>query len=173
MDKMTKIWNQSGFLDNDTWVIETDEIKAGEGERAIVGLEAFLDAVDHSNENGFGVLLRPADDVARLAPHLDRIALVAISFPAFSDGRGFSHATLLRQRLGFTGEVRAVGDVLIDQVPLMLRTGFTSFAVSNPVALARLAENRLPGIAERYQPSAVSSTEAGGFSWRRIGGRGA
>lgn len=173
MDKMTKIWNQSGFLDNDTWVIETDEIKAGEGERAIVGLEAFLDAAEHSNENGFGVLLRPADDVARLAPYLDRIALVAISFPAFSDGRGFSHATLLRQRLGFTGEIRAVGDVLIDQVPLMLRTGFTSFAVSNPVALARLAENRLPGIAERYQPSAVPSTEAGGFSWRRIGGRGA
>lgn len=173
MDKMSKIWNQSGFLDNDTWVIETDEIKAGEGERAIVGLEAFLDAAEHSNENGFGVLLRPADDVARLAPYLDRIALVAISFPAFSDGRGFSHATLLRQRLGFNGEIRAVGDVLIDQVPLMLRTGFTSFAVSNPVALARLAENRLPGIAERYQPSAVPSTEAGGFSWRRIGGRGA
>lgn len=173
MDKMTKIWNQSGFLDNDTWVIETDEVKAGEGERAIVGLEAFLDAAEHSNENGFGVLLRPADDVARLAPYLDRIALVAISFPAFSDGRGFSHATLLRQRLGFAGEVRAVGDVLIDQVPLMLRTGFTSFAVSNTVALARLAENRLPGIAERYQPSAVPSTEAGGFSWRRIGSRGA
>ena len=170
---MTKIWSQAGFLENDPWVIETDEIKAGEGQRAIVGLETFLDAVEHSNEGGFGVLLRPADDVARLEPHLDRIALVAIAFPVFSDGRGFSHATLLRQRLGYEGEVRAVGDVLIDPIPLMLRTGFTSFAVSNPTALARLAENRLPGIAQRYQPTVVASAEAGGFSWRRIGGTGA
>lgn len=173
MDKMTKIWNAGGFVDNDPWVIETDEIKAGEGARAIVGLDAFLELVEHSNESGFGVLVGPADDVTRLGPHLDRIALVAIAFPAFNDGRGFSHATLLRQRLGYQGEVRAVGDVLIDPIPLMLRTGFSSFAVSNPTALARLAENRLPGIAQRYQPTVVASAVAGGFSWRRIGGTGA
>ncbi|MBV2183721.1 MAG: DUF934 domain-containing protein [Rhizobium sp.] len=170
---MTKIWSEGGFVENDLWVIETDEVQAGEGARAILEVGAFLELAEHSNESGFGVLVRPADDVIRLEPHLDRIALVAIAFPAFNDGRGFSHATLLRQRLGYRGEIRAVGDVLIDPIPLMLRTGFTSFAVSNPTALKRLAENRLPGIAERYQPSAMPSTEAGGFSWRRIGGRGA
>lgn len=170
---MTKIWNQSGFVDNDAWVIETEERKAGEGERAIVGLETFLAAIEQSNESGFGVIVQPADDVTKLAPHIDRIALIAVSFPAFNDGRGFSHASLVRDRLGYQGEVRAVGDVLIDQVPLMLRTGFTSFAVTNPVALARLADGRLPGIAQRYQPSAKASAAAGGFSWRRIGGQGA
>lgn len=170
---MIKIWNETGFVENDPWVLETDEVQASEGERAVVGIEAFLELAEHSNESGFGVLLRPADDVTRLEPYLDRIALVAIAFPAFSDGRGFSQATLLRERLGYKGEVRAVGDVLIDPIPLMLRTGFTSFAVSNPTALARLAENRLPGIAERYQPTAVLANEAGSFSWRRIGGRGA
>ncbi|WP_147178066.1 MULTISPECIES: DUF934 domain-containing protein [Alphaproteobacteria] len=169
---MIKIWNQTGFVENDPWVIETEDVTAGEGEHAVIGLHAFLEAAECSNESGFGVLIAPADDVTKLAPYLDRVTLVAISFPVFSDGRGFSHATLLRQRLGYAGELRAVGDVLIDQVPLMLRTGVTSFAVSNPTALKRLAENRLPGIAEHYQPSAMPSIETAGFSWRRTGIRG-
>lgn len=170
---MTQIWKETGFVDGDAWVTETDERKAVEGERPLLPLDAFLRRAAETNEIGLGVLVAPADDVRALSPYLDRIALVAVQFPAFNDGRGFSHATLLRQRLGYDGEIRAVGDVLIDQVPLMLRTGFTSFAVSNPVAISRLKENRLPGIAERYQPGPVPSGEAVGFSWRRLGGRGA
>jgi uncharacterized protein (DUF934 family) len=111
--------------------------------------------------------------VTKLEAHLDRIALIAVAFPAFNDGRGFSHATLLRERLGYSGELRAVGDVLIDQVPLMLRTGFDSFAVTNPVAQRRLAENCLMGVAQRYQPTARDSLAVGGFSWRRLGSTGA
>lgn len=170
---MTKIWKETGFVDGDAWVIETEDRKAGEGERALLPLDVFLRTAAETNAIGLGVLVAPADDVQALAPYLDRIAIIAVQFPAFNDGRGFSHATLLRQRLGFGGEIRAVGDVLIDQVPLMLRTGFTSFAVTNPVALSRLRENRLPGIAERYQPGPVPSGDAVGYSWRRIGGRGA
>lgn len=79
----------------------------------------------------------------------------------------FSHASLLRSRLGFTGEVRAVGDVLIDQVPLMLRTGFTSFAVTNQTAIRRLSENRLPAIDVYYQPTARAATGNETYSWRR------
>ena len=165
---MTKIWTQAGFAGNDPWVVETEELKAGEGQRPVIGLAAFLADVEASNEGGYGVLIAPVDDVTVLAPYLDRIALVAVAFPAFNDGRAFSHASLLRSRLGFGGEVRAVGDVLIDQIPHMLRTGITSFAVTNPVALARLAEGRLPGIAEHYQPTAVGGEAATGYSWRRI-----
>ena len=91
------------------------------------------------------VLVEPADDVSKLAPHLDRLALVAVAFPAFNDGRAFSHAALLRTRHGYRGEIRAVGDVLIDQIPLMLRCGIDSFAVSDAVALKRLEEGRLTG----------------------------
>ncbi|KPF43783.1 DUF934 domain-containing protein [Rhizobium sp. AAP43] len=169
---MTKIWNENGFVESDAWVIETEERKAGEAEKVVLPFDAFLTAVGESNAGGLGVLVAPADDVTKLEPHLDRIALIAVAFPAFNDGRGFSHATLLRERLGYKGEVRAVGDVLIDQVPLMLRTGFDSFAVRNTTALARLAANCLPGVAQRYQPTARASDRTGGFSWRRVGGTG-
>ena len=161
---MTKIWNESGFVADDPWIIETEEVQAGSNEKAILGLDAFLAKTD---ETGLGVLINPADDVRRLEGHLDRLALVAVAFPAFNDGRAFSHASLLRSRLGFAGEVRAVGDVLIDQIPLMLRCGVDSFAVSNATALKRLAENRLPGIDNHYQPTARPSQEAGSYSWRR------
>ena len=161
---MTKIWNESGFVADDPWIIETEEVQAGSNEKAILGLDAFLAKTD---ETGLGVLINPADDVRRLEGHLDRLALVAVAFPAFNDGRAFSHASLLRARLGFAGEMRAVGDVLIDQIPLMLRCGVDSFAVSNATALKRLAENRLPGIDNHYQPTARPSQDVGSYSWRR------
>ncbi|KQW27648.1 oxidoreductase [Rhizobium sp. Root274] len=170
---MTKIWKETGFVEGDNWVIETDEVKAAEGQRPVLGLDAFLSAVAETNDIGLGVLIAPADDVRKLEPHLARIDLIAVAFPAFNDGRGFSHATLLRERLGYKGEIRAVGDVLIDQVPLMLRTGFDSFSVSNAVAQRRLAENCLTGVAQRYQPTARDAGTTGGFSWRRIGSTGA
>lgn len=170
---MTKIWKETGFVEGDGWVIETDEVKAAEGQKPVLGLDAFLNAVAETNDVGLGVLIAPADDVRKLEPYLARIDLIAVAFPAFNDGRGFSHATLLRERLGYKGEIRAVGDVLIDQVPLMLRTGFDSFSVSNAVAQRRLAENCLTGVAQRYQPTARASGTTGGFSWRRIGSTGA
>ncbi|MEY9197569.1 uncharacterized protein (DUF934 family) [Sinorhizobium fredii] len=141
---MTKIWNESGFLNDDPWVVETEETKAGSNEKAVLGLDAFLEQAA-AGASGLGVLVAPADDVTRLAPHLSQIALVALAFPAFNDGRAFSHASLLRSRLGFEGEVRAVGDVLIDQIPLMLRCGIDSFAVTNATAIKRLSEGRRAG----------------------------
>ncbi|MCT7665553.1 DUF934 domain-containing protein [Shinella kummerowiae] len=164
---MTKIWNESGFVTDDPWIIETDETKAGSNEKAILGLDDFLAKVSGTDETELGVLINPADDVRKLEGHLDRLALVAVAFPAFNDGRAFSHASLLRTRLGFSREVRAVGDVLIDQIPLMLRCGIDSFAVTNATALKRLAENRLPGIDNHYQPTARPSEEVGSYSWRR------
>lgn len=164
---MTKIWNESGFVTDDPWIIETDETKAGSNEKAILGLDDFLAKVSGTDETELGVLINPADDVRKLEGHLDRLALVAVAFPAFNDGRAFSHASLLRARLGFSREVRAVGDVLIDQIPLMLRCGIDSFAVTNATALKRLAENRLPGIDNHYQPTARPSEEVGSYSWRR------
>ncbi|MCV9942887.1 DUF934 domain-containing protein [Rhizobium sp. WYCCWR 11279] len=164
---MTKIWRETGFVENDPWVIETDEVKATEEQKPLLGLDELIAKADESNDVGLGVLIKPADDVRRLEPYLDRLEIVAVAFPAFNDGRAFSHASLLRQRLGYTNELRAVGDVLIDQVPLMLRVGIDSFSVSNATALKRLSENRLPAIPHHYQP-AVRDADAGkGYSWRR------
>jgi len=76
-----------------------------------------------------GVLIAPGDDVTRLAGQLHGLALVAVDFPTFTDGRGFSSGRLLRTRLGWQGELRAVGDVLIDIVHYLARCGFDSFTL--------------------------------------------
>ncbi|MCF1462715.1 DUF934 domain-containing protein [Agrobacterium vitis] len=164
---MTRIWTETGFAAQDIWLEETEELKVAEGQKVLLPLDAFIAAAEESNAVDLGVVIAPADDVTKLKPYLDRIAIIAVKFPAYNDGRGFSHASLLRDRLGYQGELRAVGDVLIDQVPLMLRTGFDSFAVTNAVALKRLEEGRLPGIANHYQPTARPANEVGGYSWRR------
>lgn len=164
---MTKIWRETGFVESDPWVIETDEVKATGDQKPLLTLDELIARADESNDVGFGVVIKPADDVLKLEPYLYRLEIVAVAFPAFNDGRAFSHASLLRQRLGFTNELRAVGDVLIDQVPLMLRVGIDSFAVTNETAIRRLSEKRLPSIPHHYQP-AVRDAEAGkGYSWRR------
>jgi uncharacterized protein (DUF934 family) len=77
-----------------------------------------------------GVLLAPQDDPAAIAPDLAHFKLIAIDFPQFADGRGYSIARLLRERYGYTGELRAVGDVLRDQIYYLLRVGFDSFLLA-------------------------------------------
>jgi uncharacterized protein (DUF934 family) len=62
--------------------------------------------------------------VAELAPHLDRVALVALVFPTFKDGRAYSQARLLRERYGYCGELRATGQILRDQFLFLVRAGF-------------------------------------------------
>ncbi|NTS64214.1 DUF934 domain-containing protein [Sphingomonas sp. HHU CXW] len=101
-----------------------DEVR----EEPAVTLDSFL--VDQSNATA--VRIEPGDDARALLPSLDRIALIEVSFPSFRDGRGYSVARILREA-GYTGELRASGDVLVDQVPLMRRCGFDSFAPEKPI----------------------------------------
>ena len=164
---MTKIWRESGFVENDPWVIETDEVKASGDQKPLLTLDELIAKADESTDVGLGVVIKPADDVLKLEPYLYRLEIVAVAFPAFNDGRAFSHASLLRDRLDYKGELRAVGDVLIDQVPLMLRVGIDSFAVTNETALKRLSENRLPGIQHHYQPAVRDADSGKGYRWRR------
>ena len=73
--------------------------------------------------NAAAVRLEPGDDARDLLPYLDRIRLVEVNFPVFGDGRGYSAARILREA-GYEGELRAVGEVLIDQLAAMRRCGF-------------------------------------------------
>jgi uncharacterized protein (DUF934 family) len=105
-----------------------------------------------------GPWLAPTDDPAALAGRIERLPMVAIDFPKFADGRGYSLATLLR-RLGYRGELRAVGEVLIDQLSMLGRVGFTSFALraDQSLAAARAALARYSdasqGTADRPLPA--------------------
>ena len=113
-----------------------------------VTLDAFLD----SQTNATAVRLEAGDDARALLPYLDRIALIEVSFPSFRDGRGYSSARILREA-GYTGELRAQGDVLVDQMPLMQRCGFDSFAPESEIDPATL-EASLKRYENVYQKAA-------------------
>jgi uncharacterized protein (DUF934 family) len=83
-----------------------------------------------------GVWLDAGDDLAAIAPDLDRLDLVAVNFPRFSDGRGYSIARLLRERHGYRGELRAIGDIGRDQLAFLERCGFDAFALHDGVSAA-------------------------------------
>ena len=113
-----------------------------------VTLDAFL--ADQTNATA--VRIEAGDDARALLPMLDRLALIEVSFPSFRDGRGYSSARVLREA-GYVGELRAAGDVLVDQIAFMRRCGFDSFAPEAPIDQATLdaALARFPNV---YQPAA-------------------
>lgn len=76
-----------------------------------------------------GVLLEPNEEPGELAADVGALPLIAVNFPSFQDGRGYSTARLLRERYGYKGELRAVGDVLIDELFYLSRVGFDAFAL--------------------------------------------
>ena len=86
-----------------------------------------------------GVLWPNNRKAAELAPYLDRLALVALVFPSFRDGRAYSQARLLRESYGFRGELRATGDVLRDQFMFLVRAGFDAFEVKKDADVAAFA----------------------------------
>ena len=114
-----------------------------------VTVDAFI-----GQTNAAAVRIEPGDDARDLLPYLGQLRLVEVNFPSFGDGRGYSSARILREA-GYTGELRAVGDVLVDQLGHMRRCGFDSFGPDkalDPVD-ARAALDRWP---EVYQAAADS-----------------
>ena len=111
-----------------------------------VTVDAFGDQT-----NAAAVRLEPGDEARDLLPHLARLRLIEINFPVYGDGRGYTAARVLREA-GYTGELRAVGDVLVDQIAFMRRCGFDAFAPEVPLdpADAQAAFDRFP---EVYQPT--------------------
>lgn len=100
-----------------------------------------------------GLLLEGGQDLQSIASDLDRFALIAIAFPKFTDGRGYSLARRLRSHYGFSGELRATGDILFDQLQLFARCGFDSLEISDATTLRLLESGRRPALDIFYQPA--------------------
>jgi len=109
------------LLNRDGEVIEPTSISNG---AAVAGGLAVTPLIDWTASSGEGLLLEPSDEPAQAHTSAP---LIAINFPAFTDGRGLSLAVLLRTRFGYTGELRAVGDVHPDVIHYMKRCGFDTF----------------------------------------------
>ncbi len=116
-------------------------------EEPAVTLDAFL-----GQTNATAVRIEPGDDARALLPYLDRIGLIEISFPGYRDGRGYSAARILREH-GYDGELRAEGDVLVDQLAFLRRCGFDSFAPHSALDPA-VVEASLARYEHVYQPAA-------------------
>lgn len=116
-----------------------------------VTVEAFL-----AQPDARAVRIEPGDDARDLLSHLERVALVEVNFPSFTDGRGYSAARILREA-GYEGELRAVGDVLVDQLAFMRRSGFDAFQPDQMLDEddAKAALDRWPQV---YQPAADTRT---------------
>jgi len=104
------------------------------------------------NPHPLGLLVAPGDKVETVAADLGRFASVAIAFPGFTDGRGYSSARLLSERYHYAGEMRAVGDVLADQIALMRRCGISAFVVKDGPTRKALETGSLATVDLYYQP---------------------
>jgi uncharacterized protein (DUF934 family) len=152
---------KEGKIAEDNYVRVLDDQSVPDGAPVIVPGQRFLadatELVEHAAP--LGVVWPNDRRVAELAPWLDHLALVALVFPKFRDGRAYSQAWLLRERYGFRRELRATGDVLRDQFQFLLRAGFDSFEVKKPadaLAFAQAASR----YSVFYQPSADGRTPA-------------
>ena len=164
-----RLWTPAGFREDEWTHAESGEALAGNG-RFILPLQVFIGLDPERRKSAkerLGVLLQPGDKLDAIVDLLDQLSLVALAFPAFNDGRSFSKAELLRSRHHFEGSVRATGQVLIDQLPHMLRLGFDEFEVSHPVLINRLEKGDVGGLGLYYQPTAEGSDKPGKYSWRR------
>ena len=133
MSTLIKLINGAPSWANDPYLDLADEDAAPAGAGVIVSLPRLQAEADSLFAGGraVGVRLNPDEPVEALEPYLSRLALVALVFPKFRDGRAFSSASLLRQRYGFQGEVRAVGEVLRELARFMVRCGMDAYMPSD------------------------------------------
>lgn len=150
---MTKLI-KSGAYAQDSFVPVADDATLPDG-AVLVSLARFQKERDTllARNTPIGVKLASDQNPQVLADDLSRLSLVALEFPKFRDGRAFSWARILRTRLGFTGEIRAVGDFLFDQVNYQHRVGFDAWEVPDHFT-TEMFHKALSEMTDVYQPSA-------------------
>jgi uncharacterized protein (DUF934 family) len=164
------LWRREGFVE-DQWAFVGDEGPVPTAGAIVAPLKRWLSQRETlaARADPVGVAVEAGADAQAHLPDLAGRPLVALSFDKFADGRSFSYARILRDRLRFGGELRAIGDVLIDEIPLMLRCGFDSFEVTNEPTLRALETGHLPGSPLHYQPSSAhDEAHEGTRPWLRV-----
>jgi uncharacterized protein (DUF934 family) len=159
---------RDGQFESDSWRrLEADELPAeGHVLLSLADWRRFSAEVQNSNL-AFGIILEAGDTAEMIADDLPRLALVAVSFPKYTDGRGYSTARVLRDRYKFAGELRAVGDILFDQVQLYGRCGFDSLEINDPATIKLLESGRKPIMKLFYQPGDEPEIRDSKSPWRR------
>ena len=152
---------RDGRLVDDRFINVTDHAQVPAEGPVIVSLEQWQNKKAELLRRGgaLGIQLGSDQHPELIAEDLDHFQLVALEFPAFRDGRAYSYARLLRGRYGFSGELRAVGDVLLDQLHFMDRVGFNAFEIDSDDPLGDF-QSALANFSVWYQPSDDQRTTA-------------
>ena len=139
--------------DSDLWLMTNDDTELPDNlEHVLVTLTRYLELQRNQGVLPAGVIVAPADDVQLLAPYAEQLHLIAIDFPTYTDGRGYSHARLLRKRMNYVGELRAMGDVRADSILFMARAGIDTFDFAE-LPDTRLLTELTTRYQKNYQPS--------------------
>lgn len=140
-------------ITTDAWEYRPDDAELGDGDVTISLARLHQNGDELKNRKGrLGVRITPADSTDAIADYLPNLALVELYFPELADGRLFSHAWLLRNRYDYTGEIRATGQFLPDQVFYLSRVGVNSFYPGNEADLSATLAG-LNDFSVNYQPS--------------------
>lgn len=147
------LW-KGGETAADMWRLAPDEGLAPNGVPVILSLKQWGEQreVFVGRNQLLGLRIEPGEAIDGIVADLARFSLIVLPFPKFADGRSFSKAKMLRDEHGFAGEVRAVGDVLWDQLQLMMRCGFDAFEISHEPTLKALSSGKKPFMSDYYQP---------------------
>ena len=149
---MPKIIKDNAIIDSPLAVIQPAEASLA-CSNSLLPLAFYLaHQTSLTGRADIGVWLQADEAVEDLAPYLSDLTVIALDLPQFGDGRAYSSAALLRQRYGFTGEIRAVGDVRRDQLEQMQRCGFTAYALA-PGQDEQACLQGLAGFTFNYQAS--------------------
>jgi len=163
------LWRDGGFAE-DMWTTLDDSAAIPDRGAIVVSFARWSanKAALAARADPVGVAIAAGADAVEQLVEAAKRPLVALKFDKFADGRAFSYAELLRERHGFAGELRATGEVLLDEIALMQRCGFTSFEVTDANTLRALGEGRLPKGALFYQPApGQREAPAGTRPWLR------
>ncbi len=151
-EPMNDVFRKTGFA-LDGRIHLADAAPIGDGAFFVSKARFLADrATLRARGRDVGIVLEPSDRLDDLADDLAGIGALAIRFPKFGDGRGYSLARLARDRHGFSGELRAIGEVLWDQLEALCRCGFDTFEIADEATRARLAGGERPASEVRYQP---------------------
>ena len=154
-----RLWKGGRFVP-DAWRTIADDAPFPIDGRAILSLAFWRAEQAALLATGLpiGVIVQANETLEPGTDNLERLHLIALQFPKFTDGRAYSTARRLREEYGYTGELRATGDVLLDQLPLMLRSGFDAFEIVNAPTIAALERDAIPAVSRVYQRNVMRDT---------------
>ena len=150
--QMTKIIKNGEVIESDFTIVKDENINIGIANQ-LLPLSIYLKNLENlMGRNDYGVWLDSNEEIEALSGII-HFNVIALNFPTFNDGRPYSNANLLRERLKFRGEIRAIGDVRRDQLEQMVRCGFNAFEMAENEDLAA-SLNSLQGFSLSYQATA-------------------